>query len=135
MARFCRSLEILVANGITISEAIKIAVPILDNEVIRRAVQQGHKQVEEGGSFGNTLKKMKLFPNFMTNLIIVSEESGKFAEGFSEIADSYEKDTEEMLTVSANVLEPLMILTVGLVIGFIVIAMLLPIFQINLMVK
>ncbi len=135
LGRFCRSLEILVVSGIPISEAIKIAIPIFDNEVLKKAVEQGHKQVEEGGSFGNALKKLKLFPTFMTNIIIISEESGKFAEGFSEIASSYETETEEMLTTSAAVLEPLMILVVGAVIGFIVIAMLLPVFQINLMVK
>ena len=135
LTRFCRSLEILVASGIPISDAIKIAMQILDNEVVKRAIEQGHKQVQEGGSFGNALKKLKLFPVFMTNIIIVSEESGKFAEGFSEIADSYEKETEEILTTSATVLEPLMILVVGAVLGIIVIAMLLPVFQINLMVK
>jgi type II secretory pathway component PulF len=135
LTRFCRSLEILVANGIPISEAIKIAVPILNNEVIKEAIEQGRRQVEEGGSFGNALKKLKLFPPFMTNLIIVSEESGKFADGFSEIANFYERETNDILKVSATVLEPLMILIVGAVVGFIVIAMLLPIFQINLMVK
>jgi len=135
LIRFFRSLEILVSNGIPISEAIKVAIPILDNEVIKKAIEQGHKQVQEGGSFGYALKKSKLFPSFMVNLIIVAEESGKFTEGFSEIAGSYEKETEEMLATSATILEPLMILTVGLVIGFIVIAMLLPIFQLNLMVK
>ena len=135
LTRFCRSFEVLVANGIPISDAIKTAIPILDNEVVKEAMMRGHKQVEEGGSFGKALKGLKLFPTFMTNLIIVSEESGKFADGFSEIAGSYEKETEDMLTTSANVLEPLMILLVGLIVGFIVIAMLLPIFQINLMVK
>lgn len=135
LIKFFRSLEILVSNGIPISEAIKIAAPILDNEVIKKAIEQGHKQVQEGGSFGYALKKSKLFPAFMVNLIIVAEESGKFADGFSEIASSYEKETEDILTASATILEPLMILLVGLVIGFIVIAMLLPIFQLNLMVR
>ncbi|MDD5454528.1 MAG: type II secretion system F family protein, partial [Candidatus Ratteibacteria bacterium] len=81
LIKFFRSLEILVSNGIPISEAIKIAAPILDNEVIKKAIEQGHKQVQEGGSFGYALKKSKLFPAFMVNLIIVAEESGKFADG------------------------------------------------------
>ena len=133
LARFCRTLELLVKSGISILEAIKTAAYVLTNEAIKEELIRSCEKVEEGGSFGDSLHKSKLFPPFMTNLIIVGEESGMLDESLAEIADSYERDTDEAVRVSTALLEPLMILIVGLVVGFIVMAMLLPIFQINLM--
>ena len=69
----------------------------------------------------------------MSNLIIVGEESGRLEGALSEVASSYERDTDERIKTMANLLEPLMILGMGLVVGFIVVAMLLPIFEINVM--
>ena len=79
------------------------------------------------------LEKSKLFPGFMTSLIAVGEESGRLDEALSEIASSYERDTDETLKVLTSLLEPLIILLMGLVVGFLVIAMLLPVFQMNTM--
>ena len=71
----------------------------------------------------------------MSNLISVGEESGRLDEALSEVALSYEHDTDEALSMMSNLLEPLMILAMGLIVGFIVVAMLLPIFQINLITR
>ena len=71
----------------------------------------------------------------MTNLIIVGEESGRLTDALSEIASTYERDTEETIKIMTNLLEPVMILIMGLIVGFIVIAMLLPIFEINMIVR
>jgi type II secretory pathway component PulF len=67
----------------------------------------------------------------MCNLIVVGEESGKLDEALAEIAASYEKDVDEGVKIMSNLLEPIMILVMGLIVGFIVVAMLLPIFEIN----
>jgi type II secretory pathway component PulF len=71
----------------------------------------------------------------MVNLISVGEESGNLASALGEVADSYERDTDEMIRIMSSLLEPLMILVMGLIVGFIVVAMLLPVFEINMMVK
>jgi type II secretory pathway component PulF len=71
----------------------------------------------------------------MTSLLIVGEESGKLDEALAVVADSYEKDTDEAIRTMSSLMEPLMILTMGLIVGFIVIAMLLPIFEINVMIR
>lgn len=71
----------------------------------------------------------------MTNLIVVGEESGKIDEALSEVASFYERSTDEALRALTSLLEPVMILVMGLVVGFIVIAMLLPMFELNLMVR
>jgi type II secretory pathway component PulF len=133
LARFCRTLELLAKSGISILEAIKIAAHVFDNGAIKEEIVCSCEKVEQGGSFGDSLQESKLLPLFMSNLIVVGEESGRLDESLAEVASSYERDTDEAIRVSTALLEPLMILTVGLVVGFIVIAMLLPIFQINLM--
>lgn len=132
LSRFCRTMELLIQNGITILRAISIAIPVLDNEILKSLLRQSYKDLEQGGSFGQSLKKSKLFPLFMTNLISVGEESGSLDESLREIANSYEEDSDEAMKMMSSLLEPVMILTMGLVIGFMVIAMLLPIFEINM---
>ena len=131
LSRFCRTLELLIKNGIPILKAIGIAVPILQNEIIKDQLNQSCKELEHGNSFGRSLKRSKIFPMFMNNLIIVGEESGRLDEALAEVANSYEKDVDEAIKMMDNLLEPIMILGMGLVVGFIVIAMLLPILEIN----
>ena len=67
----------------------------------------------------------------MSNLIIVGEESGRLEEALQEVARNYENDVDEAVKIMGNLLEPIMILGMGLIVGFIVIAMLLPVFEIN----
>lgn len=133
LARFCRTLELLFKNGITILKAIDIAIPVMGNEVLKNHLRHSYKELEQGGSFGRSLKKFKVFPLFMSNLITIGEESGKLDGSLAEVADSYERDTDETIKTMSNLLEPLMILMMGLIVGFIVVAMLLPVFEINVM--
>jgi type II secretory pathway component PulF len=133
LAHFSATLELLIRSSISILKAIDVATPILNNEVIKEELRKSYKHLEEGGSFGKSLLNAKLFPGFMTSLIIVGEESGRLDEALGEIARSYENDTDEAIKVMTSLIEPIMILLMGLIVGFIVIAMLLPVFQINMM--
>ena len=133
LARFSRTLALLIKSSIPILKAIDIAIPVLDNEVIKNQLRTSYQELEQGGSFGESLKSSKIFPIFMSNLITVGEESGNLDGALSEIANSYERDTDEAIRIMGNLLEPLMILVMGLIVGFIVVAMLLPIFEINVM--
>jgi general secretion pathway protein F len=135
LSRFSRTLELLLKSGIPILRAIALAIPVMDNEVIKGQLRTSYKELEQGGSFGKSLKNSRLFPLFMTNLLIVGEESGRLNESLSEVATTYERDTEEAFKVMTNLLEPLLILFMGLVVGFIVVAMLLPVFEINVGVQ
>ena len=135
LARFSRTLELLLENGITILKAIDISIPVLDNEMLKNQLKESYKSLEQGGSFGRSLKNSKFFPAFMSNLIIVGEESGKLYDALREVADSYECDTDEAMKIMGSLLEPLMILGMGLIVGFMVIAMLLPIFELNVMAR
>jgi type II secretory pathway component PulF len=131
IARFSRSLELLIRSGLPILKAIEVSIPILRNELIKRQLLRGYQELEQGGSFGRSLKKAGLFPAFMTNLISIGEESGRLDEALAEIARTYEKDIDDTIKMMTSLLEPIMILAMGLVVGFIVVAMLLPIFQIS----
>lgn len=133
LARFNRTMELLIRSGISILKAIEISIPVLDNEAIKQELLRSCKELEQGASFGKSLKKSTLFPAFMSNLLIMGEESGNLEEVLSEIANTYESETEEAIKVMTTLLEPLAILVMGVVVGFIVIAMLLPVFQINFM--
>ena len=112
-----------------------MAIPVLENEVIKKQLRQSYKELEQGGFFGKSLKDSKIFPSFMSNLISIGEESGRLDEALAEIADSYEHDTDEAMKVTSSLIEPLMILFMGLIVGFMVVAMLLPIFEINVIAK
>ncbi len=131
IARFSRTLELLIKGGIPILKALEISIPVLENEVIKGALRKSCKELEQGGSFGRSLKNSRLFPLFMSNLIVVGEESGRIDDALREVANAYERDTDEALRVMSSLLEPVMILVMGLIVGFIVVAMLLPIFEIN----
>lgn len=135
LSRFSRTLELLIKSGLPILKTFDIAIPVLGNEVIKNQLRESYKQLEQGGSFGRSLKDSKVFPPFMSNLITVGEESGKLDEALAEVAGSYERETDEAMRVMVSLLEPLMILGMGLVVGFIVVAMLLPIFEINMIAK
>lgn len=135
LARFSRTLELLLKNGISILRAIDVAIPVLENEIIKKQLRQSYKELEHGGFFGRSLKDSKVFPPFMSNLISIGEESGRLDEALAEIADSYEHDTDEAMKVMSSLMEPLMILVMGLIVGFMVVAMLLPIFEINVVAR
>ncbi|MBP7216780.1 MAG: type II secretion system F family protein [Candidatus Omnitrophica bacterium] len=135
LARFSSTLELLLRSGIPILKAIDVAIPVVHNEVLKDKLKASYLELEQGGSFGKSLRHAKVFPLFMANLITVGEESGKLSDALTEIAVSYERDTDEATKIMANLLEPLMILGMGLIVGFIVIAMLLPIFEINVMAR
>jgi len=135
VARFTRTMELLIKSGISVIEAIRTTAPVVSNSVLRRDLLESIQEISEGGSFGRSLKRSKKFPNFMVNLVSVGEESGKLDEALGEVASFYERETDEAVRILTSLLEPLMILAMGLVVGFIVVAMLLPMFEINMMVK
>jgi len=133
LAQFSRTFELLIKSSIPILSALKIAIPVLDNTVIQDELTKSYKDLEEGSSFGKSLARSKVFPKFMTSLIIIGEESGKMDEALGEVASTYERETEETVKVMTSLIEPILILVMGLIVGFIVVAMLLPIFEINMM--
>jgi type IV pilus assembly protein PilC len=133
LARFSRTVALLLKSSIPIVRALKIAVPMLDNEVIRKHFSFCAEQLTAGGSFGVTLQQCRDIPPVMGQLISVGEESGSLIDVLNEIAENYEQETDERMKMLTSLMEPLMILAVGLVIGFMVFSILLPIFQMDIL--
>lgn len=134
IAKFCNTLGLLLKNGIPIYESLELATEALDNEVLKERLSQAREEiVAQGAALSESLTKIKIFPRFTVNMIAVGEEGGKLEESLAEVARVYERELEQAMKVITSLLEPLLILVVGAVVGFIVFAMLLPIFDIGVM--
>jgi type II secretory pathway component PulF len=131
LARFCRTLELLIKSGITILRALTLATPVVSNDLLRDHLIKCSEELSAGNSLGQSLKKSKFIPNLLGDVIAVGEESGSLADSLQDMADNYEQDTNEIIKIMTTIFEPLMIVLVGGVVGFIVFAMLMPIFQMD----
>ena len=134
-ARLNRTLGTLIRNGVPMIEALDVLSKTVDNEIVRAEVANARKGITDGLSLSKSMKRTDVFPPMMVNMISVGEESGSLENALFKIADSYDKEVDRTIKVFTTLLEPSIILVLGVVVGFIVIAMLLPIFQINLVVK
>ncbi len=133
ISRFSKTLELLLRSGAPLLKAISIASATIHNNVIRANIRKGMENLESGSSFGESLKNISVVPILISHMIIVGEESGSLEETLADIALTYEQDIEESLKTLTALLEPVLILTIGLIVGFMVMAMLLPIFQMDLL--
>jgi len=135
LARFSRTMQMLLESGIPILRAIQLTLPVMGNEILKNELAKSYAELEQGGSFGKSLRNSSLIPAFMSNMLSVGEESGKLDSALKELADAYERETDDVIKAAGSLIEPVMILGMGLIVGFIVISMLLPIFELNTMVR
>ena len=135
LARFANTLELLLSNGISIVKALNISIPIANNELIKEALAKAQQDLTEGGSLSASLKKSAVIPEMMANIIAVGEETGSLEVTLHEITETYEQETNEAIKTMTTLIEPIMILIVGGIVGAIVIAMLLPIFRIDVLAQ
>lgn len=130
-ARFSRTLGTLLQSGVPILDAIKLVKDIISNKVIASSLDSVHKRVKEGDRLSNALASVEMFPFLAIQMITVGEESGRMDEMLMKVADNYEKTLRNLLKRLISLLEPVLILVMGVVVGGIVISMLLGIFSIN----
>ena len=135
ISRLTRTLSLLLSGGLSVVPSLDIVSSVLGNRVLKLEVNKIKEDIIGGLSLSNSIRKCKLFPNFVINIVIIGEETGTLERSLMRIADDYERDVDRSLKSLARMLEPIIILGVGLVVGFIVLAMLLPIFQMNLIVR
>ncbi|MBA3004759.1 MAG: type II secretion system protein GspF [Desulfurivibrio sp.] len=127
--RFARTLGTLLQSGVPMLKALDIARTLLANRVLSRAVGTAKLRVQEGGSLAVALRETAVFPSMLVQLTAAGEQSGKLEEMLFRVADTYEHQTDLSISGMLSLLEPLMILFMGVVVGFAVLAILLPIFQ------
>lgn len=135
ISRLMRTLSLLLSSGMAIIPSLDISTSVLENQILKFEMQKFKDQIAGGLSLSQSLGESKLFPIFVTNIIAVGEESGNLEKSLMRIADDYERQVDRILKNLSRLLEPVMILAMGLIVGFIVLSMLLPIFQINLIVR
>jgi general secretion pathway protein F len=134
-ARFTRTLSILTASGVPALEALRISASVIANLPMRAAVENAAVRVSEGGAIGRSLAQSKLFPAISIHLISSGEASGELDKMLERAANHQESEMDGLLATMLSVLEPLLIVVMGLVVLAIVMAILLPIFQINQLVR
>jgi type II secretory pathway component PulF len=134
-SRLMRSLSLLLSQGLTIIYSLEVSATIINNEVLRNEAFKFRKRISEGLNLSKCLSESKYFPAYVADIAHIGEESGALEKSLMRIADDYERDADRFLKNFAQILEPLMILGMGLIVGFIVLSMMLPIFQINLIVR
>lgn len=130
-ARFSRTLSILAASGVPVLEALRIAGQVVDNLPMRDAVMQAAHKVREGGALATSLEQSGYFPPMTVNLIASGEVSGKLEEMLERAATNQEREQETQISFMMGMLEPVLIIVMGMVVLFIVLATLLPIFNMN----
>ena len=131
VSRFCRTLGTLVASGVPILSSLDIAANVVGNEVLSGAIRRARQNVKEGENITNPLKKENVFPPLAIRLISAGEESGSLDKMLVKVADTYDNEVESAVNTLTSLLEPGMIVLVGLFVGFIVMAVLLPVFEMN----
>ncbi len=135
LARFARTLSTLLASGIGLLPALDIVRNIVDNRIIARAVERARDAIREGQSIAPPLRESGVFPPLVVHMVAVGERSGQLEEMLGKAADAYDNEVENAVTALTTVLEPLMIVFMGLVVAFIVLAILMPIFELNRVVR
>ncbi|MEK6715845.1 MAG: type II secretion system F family protein [Candidatus Omnitrophota bacterium] len=135
LGRLARTLSLLLSSGMTIIHSLDISITVVENQIIKLELKKFKDQIAGGSSFSHCLAESKLFPVFVRDIVAVGEETGNLEKSLLRIANDYEREVDRKLKTLTRLVEPVIILVMGLIVSFIVLAMLLPIFQINLIVR
>ncbi len=135
VARFTRTLGTMVQSGVPLLEALRITATTAGNKVIEKAVLECRNAVTEGKTLTEPLKVSGVFPPMVTQMIAVGEQTGALDAMLSKIADFYDDEVNSAISTLTALLEPVMIVFLGVVIGGLVVAMYLPIFRLVTLIK
>ena len=130
-ARFARTLATLLASGVQLLPALDAVKGVVTNGLLKDAIEQSRESIREGHGMGATLSQSGLFPPLLIEMIRVGERSGELERMLERVADNYEHEVSHSLSQMTTVMEPLMTLAMAAVIVFMMLAVLMPIFQLN----
>jgi type IV pilus assembly protein PilC len=130
LARWSRTFSSLYAAGVPIMQAIEVCGKTAGNTVVERAMDDVVANVKSGGSISAPLRENPIFPGMVTQMIAVGEETGNLDTMLSKVADFYEDEVAAAVKAMTSILEPVMIVLVGGIVGFIVVAMYMPMFKV-----
>lgn len=129
ISRFCRTLGTLLSSGVPIMQALEIVGKASGNEIIAMTVSKVRESIREGESIASPLGASGMFPPMVTQMVAVGEETGNLDAMLSKISDFYDTEVEYLLASLTSMLEPIMIVGMGGIVGFIVISVFLPLYQ------
>ncbi len=135
VARFARTLGSLLENGVSMLVALDIVKNIVGNVIIAETVETACKEVEKGHALGKSLESAGTFPHLAVQMIQVGEQSGALESMLNKVADVFEKEVEASMVALTSLLEPMIILIMGVVVAFIVLSIILPIIKMNQLIK
>lgn len=131
VARFTRTLSTLVSSGVPILDALLITAKTAGNKVVERAVLATRVSISEGNTIADPLTQSKVFPPMVCHMIAVGESTGALDQMLQKIADFYEEEVDQIVNNLTTLMEPMVIVFLGVVIGGLVISMYLPIFKLG----
>jgi general secretion pathway protein F len=131
VSRFTRTLGTLLQSGVPTLTALDIVQNVVGNTVLAEAVRKARENVREGESIADPLRRSRLFPPVVVQMVAVGEKSGELEKMLLKVSDSFDRSVESRVTALMSLVEPAIILVMGLAVGFIVIAILLPILQMS----
>ena len=135
IARFSRTLSLLLASGIPLLKGVQTSLPVVTNLALRAELEFALTALREGGSFGDSLSRSPHVPLLVVHLIRAGEESGKLQESLNDISDWYEQELQEKTEILTKLLEPILILLIGSMLGVMIVAVLLPVFSMNAVIN
>ena len=134
-ARFSRTLASLLQSGVTLITALQIVKNIVDNVLLADLINEACDALEKGASLSQFFRNNEYFPPMLVQMMAVGEQSGALDRMLAKAADSYEREVETKILALTSMIEPVMILTMGVVVSFIVVSILLPIFEMNQLIR
>ncbi|MDH3330542.1 MAG: type II secretion system inner membrane protein GspF [Desulfobulbaceae bacterium] len=134
-ARFGRTLGSLLQSGVPLITSLQIVKNIFNNVLLTHVIDEATEELEKGRSLSNVLKRSRWFLPMVVQMIAVGEQSGAMEKMLNKVADSYEREVETKIIALTSLIEPVMILVMGLLVSFIVISILLPIFEMNQLIR
>ena len=131
IARMCRTLSTLLGNGVPILDSIQIVARVAGNRVIERAILYAREEVSRGRGLADPVEETRVFPLIVPRMIAVGETTGALDQMLGKVADFFEDEVDRTVEALTSLLEPLFIIVLGVIIGGLLVAMYLPIFQIG----
>lgn len=135
VARFAKTLATLLASGVPLLKAMDIVKNVLENALLENVVVEATGSIREGESIAEPLRRSGQFPPIVTHMIAVGEKSGQLEQMLENVADAYDAQVETRVQALTSLLEPLMILVMGVAVGFIAVSILMPLIQMNEVVQ
>jgi len=131
LARIARTLAIMFGAGIPLVDALETVANAAGNRVYRDGIFQVRREVSTGRTLENSMAETKLFPGMMLQMVATGEEAGELETMLGKVADFFENEVDNAVAVISSLIEPLLIIVLGIIVGTIVIAMYLPIFKLG----